>query len=122
MQQWAQPQSVGFNLVTFPSQQYIVDEPLGVALIISTWNYPLLLALTPALGAIAAGNVVLLKPVRPLNPWLPLSYHCNVRALAECCVTAQTTSDDHAHEYHHHHAYFLLFVVPSLACNLPPDG
>lgn len=40
----------------------IYKEPLGVALIIATWNYPILLLLMPACGAIAAGNAVVLKP------------------------------------------------------------
>jgi len=37
-------------------------DPLGVAAVISPWNYPVQLALAPALGALAAGNRVLLKP------------------------------------------------------------
>uniref|UniRef100_A0A2N9FGQ1 Aldehyde dehydrogenase n=1 Tax=Fagus sylvatica TaxID=28930 RepID=A0A2N9FGQ1_FAGSY len=40
----------------------IVPEPLGVVLVISPWNYPLLLSLDPIIGAIAAGNAVVLKP------------------------------------------------------------
>ena len=37
-------------------------EPMGVAGIISPWNYPLILTLTPVVEALAAGNVVILKP------------------------------------------------------------
>ena len=55
------------HLVTFPSRQQLQPEPLGVALVISTWNYPLLLALTPVVGSIAAGNVTILKPVRRMR-------------------------------------------------------
>ncbi|KAH7420871.1 hypothetical protein KP509_13G026900 [Ceratopteris richardii] len=40
----------------------VVAEPLGVVLIFSAWNYPLLLALDPLVAAIAAGNAVILKP------------------------------------------------------------
>ncbi|KAG8346107.1 putative Aldehyde dehydrogenase family [Trypanosoma vivax] len=40
----------------------IVYEPLGVVLIIGTWNYPMLLVLQPLIGALAAGNTVVLKP------------------------------------------------------------
>lgn len=53
---------VGFNLLTFPSRQFLQEEPLGTALVISTWNYPLMLSLVPVCGAIAAGNNVILKP------------------------------------------------------------
>jgi acyl-CoA reductase-like NAD-dependent aldehyde dehydrogenase len=41
---------------------YIVKDPLGVVLIISPWNYPVNLLLLPLVGAIAAGNCVVLKP------------------------------------------------------------
>ncbi|GJU77311.1 zinc finger, CCHC-type containing protein [Tanacetum coccineum] len=44
------------NIGTFPSSAEIVPEPLGVVLIISAWNYPLLLSVDPVIGAIAAGN------------------------------------------------------------------
>src|SRR5699024_6684792 len=44
------------------TKNYIIHEPLGNVLIISPWNYPLQLALAPAIGALAAGNTVVLKP------------------------------------------------------------
>lgn len=59
---WMQPQKTSTNLVNFPSSSYILQEPLGVVLIISPWNYPLQLLFTPLVGAIAAGNCVVLKP------------------------------------------------------------
>jgi acyl-CoA reductase-like NAD-dependent aldehyde dehydrogenase len=37
-------------------------EPLGVALVISAWNYPIYTALPQVAAAIAAGNCVILKP------------------------------------------------------------
>lgn len=40
----------------------IIPEPYGVALVIGAWNYPLALALDPLIGAVAAGNAVILKP------------------------------------------------------------
>jgi aldehyde dehydrogenase (NAD+) len=40
----------------------IVQEPYGVVLVMSPWNYPFLLSLEPLIGAIAAGNTVVLKP------------------------------------------------------------
>ncbi len=59
---WMKPEKVGTNLLNIPSSSYIMPEPLGVVLIISPWNYPFQLLLTPLIGAIAAGNCVVLKP------------------------------------------------------------
>jgi NAD-dependent aldehyde dehydrogenases len=59
---WMQPQKVKTNLLNLPSSSYIVYEPLGVVLIISPWNYPLQLLFAPLVGALAAGNCVVLKP------------------------------------------------------------
>ncbi|KAJ8598796.1 hypothetical protein CTAYLR_008644 [Chrysophaeum taylorii] len=51
------------TLVTFPSRgAYLVPEPLGVALVLGTWNFAFMLTLVPLAGAIAAGNAVVLKP------------------------------------------------------------
>ncbi len=58
---WMQPNKVSTNLVNFPSKSYVYAEPLGVVLIISPWNYPLNLLFTPLVGAIAAGNCVVMK-------------------------------------------------------------
>ena len=51
----------------FPSRSYIVKEPLGNALIISPWNYPVQLLLNPLVGAISAGCTAVLKP----SPYVP---------------------------------------------------
>ena len=58
---WMQPRKVSTNLLNLPSSSYILPEPLGVVLIIGPWNYPLQLLLTPLVGAMAAGNCVVLK-------------------------------------------------------------
>ncbi len=59
---WMQPKTVATNLANLPSKSFIQYEPLGVVLIIGPWNYPLQLLFTPLVGAIAAGNCVVLKP------------------------------------------------------------
>lgn len=56
------PTRVKSPLVHFPSKSYIHKEPLGKILVISPWNYPFQLLLSPAVGALAAGNTVVLKP------------------------------------------------------------
>mgnify|MGYP003492539158 CR=1 FL=1 len=58
---WMQPESVSTNLLNLPSKSFILQEPLGVVLIISPWNYPFQLLMTPLAGAMAAGNCVILK-------------------------------------------------------------
>ena len=53
---WMEPKKVPTNLLNLPSKSFILNEPLGVVLIISPWNYPLQLLLKPSVGAMAAGN------------------------------------------------------------------
>lgn len=50
--------------VLLPAQSYSVNNPLGLVLIMSPWNYPVQLTLSPLVAAIAAGNCVVLKPSR----------------------------------------------------------
>lgn len=59
---WAKPKRVVPSLLNFPSSDYIYSEPYGNVLIISPWNYPFQLALSPVVAAFAAGNKVTLKP------------------------------------------------------------
>lgn len=61
LRNWMEPERVSTNLLNMPSKSFVVPEPLGVVLIISPWNYPFQLLLTPLAGAIAAGNCVVLK-------------------------------------------------------------
>ncbi|WOL01522.1 aldehyde dehydrogenase family 3 member H1-like [Canna indica] len=62
MKRWMKPKKVGTAILTFPSSAKTVPEPLGVVLIISAWNFPFLLSIEPVIGAISAGNAVVLKP------------------------------------------------------------
>jgi aldehyde dehydrogenase (NAD+) len=59
---WAAPRKVAVSLVAQPGTARIMPEPLGVALIIAPWNYPLNLVLEPMIAAFAAGNAVIAKP------------------------------------------------------------
>ncbi len=59
---WSKPKRVLPSLYNFPSSDYIYTEPYGKVLIISPWNYPFQLALSPVIAAFAAGNQVTLKP------------------------------------------------------------
>jgi aldehyde dehydrogenase (NAD+) len=59
---WMEPEQVSTNLLNLPSGSRVLREPLGVVLIIGPWNYPFHLLINPLIGAIAAGNCVVLKP------------------------------------------------------------
>ena len=56
------PKMVLSPLTTFPATSYIYYEPYGMVLNIAPWNYPFHLSLVPIVGAIAAGNTIVLKP------------------------------------------------------------
>ena len=62
LKSWMKAEKVKTNLLNIPSSSFIMPEPLGVVLIISPWNYHFQLLFTPLVGAIAAGNCVVLKP------------------------------------------------------------
>ncbi|XP_058107741.1 aldehyde dehydrogenase family 3 member F1-like [Magnolia sinica] len=62
LEDWMASKKVHVPVIAFPTSGEIVPEPLGVVLIFSTWNFPIGLALEPLIGAIAAGNVAVVKP------------------------------------------------------------
>lgn len=59
---WMKPQRAATTLFAQPATGFIYPEPLGVVLIIAPWNYPIQLTLVPLIGALAAGNCVVIKP------------------------------------------------------------
>lgn len=62
MERWARRRKVDTPLMALPGSSFIQPEPLGVALIIGAWNYPIQLVLAPLIPAIAAGNCAVIKP------------------------------------------------------------
>ncbi|KPJ14729.1 Aldehyde dehydrogenase family 3 member B1 [Papilio machaon] len=62
LENWAEPERPSKGFVNMLDDVVIYKEPYGVALVIGAWNYPLQLLLLPMAGAIAAGNVVVVKP------------------------------------------------------------
>ena len=62
LQFWAKPKRIKGKWLNTPSKDWIVPEPFGVTLHIAPWNYPFQLALNSLIGAVAAGNTVVLKP------------------------------------------------------------
>ncbi len=85
IRKWSRPQRKATPLKMFPSRSRIISEPLGTALIISPWNYPVQLLLTPLVGAISSGCTAVLKP----SPYVP-----NVSK-----VTQQMIEDTFSDEY-----------------------
>src|SRR6202142_1789159 len=59
---WMKPVPVSTPYQLAPSHAEVRFDPLGVGLIIGTWNYPLMLTLSPLVAAIAAGNCAVIKP------------------------------------------------------------
>ena len=59
---WMRERTVPTPLAQFPSKSFVSPEPYGVALIISPWNYPVQLCLSPLVGAISGGNCAVVKP------------------------------------------------------------
>ncbi|CDQ39728.1 MULTISPECIES: aldehyde dehydrogenase [Virgibacillus] len=62
LRDWMEPTKVSAPITHKGTKNLILKEPYGVCLIIAPWNYPLQLALAPAIGALAAGNCVVIKP------------------------------------------------------------
>ncbi len=59
---WMRGHRASIPWALWPGSGRILPEPLGVALIIAPWNYPVQLLLSPLVGALAAGNCAVLKP------------------------------------------------------------
>ena len=64
---WVRRRKCPTPLTGVPSSSYIIREPLGCTLIVSPWNYPVQLLLSPLVGAISAGCTAILKP----SPYVP---------------------------------------------------
>ena len=62
VQKWSREKRVPTPLAQFHARSFTVQEPYGVVLVMSPWNYPVLLTLEPLIGALAAGNCCVLKP------------------------------------------------------------
>lgn len=64
LDKWNRPIRCKTPLTHFPAKSYIYKEPYGVVLIMSPWNYPFFLTMSPLIGAIAAGNCAIVKTSR----------------------------------------------------------
>lgn len=80
MDAWAAATRVRTPLAQFSSKSWTMMEPYGVVLVMSPWNYPFQLALEPAIGAIAAGNTVIIKP----SAYAPHTSHVIAKLMQSC--------------------------------------
>jgi acyl-CoA reductase-like NAD-dependent aldehyde dehydrogenase len=62
LRRWMRSLPVRTPLVLAPSRTQVRFDPLGVCLIIGTWNYPVMLTLSPLIAAISGGNAAVIKP------------------------------------------------------------
>jgi aldehyde dehydrogenase (NAD+) len=59
---WAKPRKQRIPLAHMPGRAWVQYDPLGAVLVIGPWNYPFFLSMSPVVGAVAAGNAVVIKP------------------------------------------------------------
>lgn len=59
---WSRPKRVRTPLAQFHATSTVYKEPYGLVLVMAPWNYPFQLSIEPLIGALAAGNCVVLKP------------------------------------------------------------
>lgn len=83
---WARPRRARHPVFLLPARSHVRPTPFGVALVMAPWNYPLQLALAPAIAALAAGNCVTIKP----------SEHAPATADALARLIADTFDPGHA--------------------------
>lgn len=74
---WMRPERRPTPLKLQPSTSRILSEPLGTALIIAPWNYPVQLLLNPLVGAISAGCTAVLKS-SPYTPYVSATLHAMI--------------------------------------------
>lgn len=87
LEQWAKPDKRKVSLLFMPASNKVVYQPLGVVGIIVPWNYPLFLSLGPLIGALSAGNRVMIK----LSEFTPHFNACLKQSLAEVFAEDQVS-------------------------------
>ena len=58
----ARDEKLPWNTMAILDKAFIRREPFGVCLVVGSWNYPFVITMKPLIGAIAAGNCVVIKP------------------------------------------------------------
>jgi len=81
LDKWAAPEKVRTPPNQFPASARIYPQPLGCALIMAPWNYPVQLCLIPLASAVAAGCTAIIKP----SAYAPASSRA-VKELVSACL------------------------------------
>lgn len=81
---WMKPKRVPTPLTHFPAASRVYPEPVGTVLILSPWNYPFQLTMSPLVGAIAAGCTAVVKP----SAYAPVTAGVIQELLADCFAPA----------------------------------
>jgi coniferyl-aldehyde dehydrogenase len=90
LRDWMAPEQREVGWVFLPSTAQVIPQPVGVVGILSPWNYPVLLSLSPLVSALAAGNRALLKPSELVPETAALLRDLVAEAFAEDQVTVAT--------------------------------
>ena len=82
---YSKTKRVPVSMANFPAKGYLVQEPYGVTLVMSPWNYPFMLALTIALSIIA--TVILSKVIGSMLPMLAKKCRLDPAIMATPLIT-----------------------------------
>ena len=98
LKRYAAPRGGAVSMLNFPAKGVIYPEPYGNVLIFSAWNYPFQLLFSPFLGAVAAGNCVILKPAEQAPATAEISRRIVEAVFPEeyaavCCGGHDTTNE-----------------------------
>lgn len=93
---WMQPSPRDVDFTFWPGSAWVRQEPLGVVGIVSPWNYPLQLALSPLVDVLAAGNRAMIKPSEQTPQFSELLKQTIADAFGEDTVAVVTGGPDMA--------------------------
>ncbi|MCP3966351.1 MAG: aldehyde dehydrogenase [Lentisphaerae bacterium] len=110
LRKWARPRRCAVHINNKPASGKLYPEPYGSVLIFSAWNYPFNLCMTPFVGALAAGNCVVVKPADQA----PATAEIIIKILSECFdpehVVAVHGGSDHASCLLEHKFDYIFFT------------
>ena len=87
LKKWMKPIKTKNSLAVFPAKSFLYPESYGKVLIIGPWNYPFQLIMMPLIGAIAAGNTVVIKP----SEYAPQTENILITILSEVFTKNEVT-------------------------------
>lgn len=111
LKSWSSKRRVRTPLVHFLSWSYITPQPYGQVLILSPWNFPFQLAFAPLIGALAAGNCVIIK----MSQQVPNTLAVMEKILSNLPdkVVAVTNGDHTISDYLLEHKFDYIFFTGS---------